>query len=118
MVVKITQVEPGLIPPQVITREATWDSAGKQARLEGEITTLGDAESVQVGFQYRRQKRAIELYDKDDPWKDTDYQTKRAAGSYQVMLEGLEAGREYEVRTVVRHPLITLYGAPVTVVPE
>jgi alpha-L-fucosidase len=118
VVIKMTHVAPGLVPPRVTTREATWDSTSKRARLEGALTTLGDADSVEVGFQYRRQKRAIELYEQDDPWKDTEFQTKGATGVYQVILEGLEGGRDYEIRTVVRHPLITLYGAPVTVAAE
>ncbi len=115
VVLKMTHVEPGLVPPRVLTKGAMWDSADQVVRLEGELRDLGNAESVQVGFQYRRKKRTIQLYEEDDPWKDTEYQTKRAPGDFQMTLEGLEAGREYEIRAVVRHPLVTVYGAPVTV---
>ena len=37
---------------------------------------------------------------------------KRAGiGSYSVETPPLEAGHTYEYRAVVRHPLLTLYGA-------
>jgi alpha-L-fucosidase len=115
VVLKMTHVEPGLVPPRVLTRQATWDAAGKAARLEGDLLDLGNADSVEVGFQYRRKKRTIQLYEEDDPWKDTKYQKTQITGTFDMTLTGLEAGQEYEIRTAVRHPLITLYGAPVTV---
>ena len=111
VVLKITNAEPGLIPPVVVTSEARWDSGRRRAVVAGELIRLGDANSVEVTFQYRRQKHDAELYEADDPWKDLKAQSKSAAGQFSMEIAGLKAGDSYEYRAVVRHPAVTLYGA-------
>ncbi len=111
VVLKITNAEPGLTPPVVLTTEARWDAAKRQASVEGELVKLGDAKSVEVTFQYRRQKQDSELYEEDDPWKSLKAQSMTAPGKFSMEIAGLKAGPSYEYRAVVRHPAVTLYGA-------
>jgi alpha-L-fucosidase len=111
VVLKITNAEPGLSPPVVLTSEARWDAAKRRATVDGELVRLGDANSVEVTFQYRRQKHDAELYEADDPWKDLKARARTAAGEFSMEIAGLRTGESYEYRAVVRHPAVTLYGA-------
>ncbi len=111
VVLKITHAEPGLIPPVVLTSEARWDAARGRATVDGELVRLGDAKSIEVTFQYRRQKHDAELYEPDDPWKDLKPVSKTSAGEFSMEIRGLKAGDSYEYRAVARHRGVTLYGA-------
>jgi alpha-L-fucosidase len=111
VVLKITNAEPGLIPPVVLTSEARWDARKRRAVVEGDLARLGDAGSVEVAFQYRHQKHDAELYEEDDPWKDVKAQSKASPGKFSMEISGLKPGQSYEYRAVVRHPAVTLYGA-------
>src|SRR5262249_45382628 len=53
VVLKITNVEPGLAPPEVQTGSARWDAATGTATLSGKLLNLGKVNQVEVGFQYR-----------------------------------------------------------------
>jgi alpha-L-fucosidase len=111
VVLKITHAEPALQPPQVLTRGARWDDAAGAWVLEGETRTLGDAASVQVGFQYRPRKGLTDLYEKTEPWRDLPLQSQAAAGVFSARLPGAGRDQDYEFRALVRHPLLTLYAA-------
>lgn len=111
VVLKITNAEPGLMPPVILTSEARWDARRHRAVVEGELARLGDANSVEVTFQYRRRKHDAELYEEDDPWKDLKAQPMSAPGKYSMEIPGLKPGQSYEYRAVARHPAVTLYGA-------
>ncbi|MEZ5356562.1 MAG: alpha-L-fucosidase [Bryobacteraceae bacterium] len=53
VVLKLTGVEPALTPPAVVTGDTQWDSSSRAMALYGELTNLGQAEMVEVGFEYR-----------------------------------------------------------------
>lgn len=114
VVLKITHAEPGLSPPEVSMTSAGWDSAAGVAILAGELNSLGNADSVGAGFQYRKQKHAAELYEKADEWRDAEYVSRSATGRYTVRLSGLDPARSYDIRAVAKHPLITIYSAEQT----
>lgn len=109
VVLKITNVEAGMTPPEVLTSSATVN--GTVAALQGDLRSLGKAESVEVGFQYRRRKGLTDLYEKNEPWTESGYVARSAAGSFTIPVKDLQAGAQYDYRAVVKHPLITLYGA-------
>jgi alpha-L-fucosidase len=67
VVLKMTHVKPAMEPPQVITSNSRWGRTAKVAMLQGELKNLGKAESVEVGFQYRRKKGLTDLYEKTEP---------------------------------------------------
>jgi alpha-L-fucosidase len=106
----MTNVKPAMEPPQVITTNATWDRTAKVAMLQGDLKTLGKAEAVEVGFQYRRKKGLTDLYEKTEPWIDSVLAKRNSSGSYSARISGLTSGEAYEFRALVKHPLITIYG--------
>jgi alpha-L-fucosidase len=115
VVLKITNVKPALTPPVVVTAGARRSAGATSATLQGELKDLGQAASVEVGFQYRRKKGVEELYTPDDKWVDTPLIARTAPGPYSVEVAGLQPGQAYEYRAAVRHPLLTLYGEERTV---
>ena len=113
MVVKITNVEPALVPPRVKTGSYRWDEGSGNYRLEGELLDMGEAKSLDVGFEYR----AIDgedIHARSAPWIATPTQTVTQTGPFSATLEGLPKDKHYEFRAVVRHPLLALYGGEVT----
>jgi alpha-L-fucosidase len=110
VVLKITHAQPAMLPPQVTTGHSTLEPGTGTAILEGTLKGLGNAPSVEVGFQYRPRKGLTDLYEKTAPWSDTALISRAAPGDFRVSVPGLESGRAYDYRAVVKHPLITLYG--------
>jgi alpha-L-fucosidase len=110
VVLKMTGATPALSPPAVVTRAATRPPGSGRATLEGELKDLGQADSVEVGFQYRRHKRTEELYSKAEGWTDTAFERRTAPGAFSTEVAGLDPDESYEFRAAVRHPVITLFG--------
>ncbi|MEZ5366968.1 MAG: alpha-L-fucosidase [Bryobacterales bacterium] len=110
VVFEITNAEPNLDPPAVTTTGATKE--GRKVTLEGELASMGDQSSLAVGFEYRKQKDMADLYEPDDPWKATKTVTMRSTGAYSIVEPALSSGGPWEVRAMVKHPAITLYGQP------
>ena len=110
VVLKMTNVEPGLTPPEVLTGEAAWEPAAARAILRGRLANLGNVEKVEVGFQYRPKRDGTDLSEKIEPWIDLPLDGRTSPGEFSFALSGLEPNRAYEYRAVVRHPLITMCG--------
>ncbi len=110
VVLKITNVEPGLTPPEVVTSDAAWNNGTASAELRGRLVGMGNVQRVEVGFQYREKKGGTDLSERTEPWSDLPGQNRTSAGNFTYQLKGLTAGRVYEYRARVRHPLITMYG--------
>jgi alpha-L-fucosidase len=110
IVIKLTGVKPALVPPLVATRDGSRAAGGASATLRAELLDLGQAGSVEVGFQYRRRKGTEELYAADEAWRDTPLVARSASGVYAAEVGGLRPDVGYEFRAVVKHPLLTLYG--------
>jgi alpha-L-fucosidase len=107
VVLKLTNVQPGMTPPVVSTTGARPELGA--VILEGSIGSLGKADAVDAGFQYRPRKGMTDLYEKTEPWREAPYVKRTETGSYTVRLSGIPPG-SYEYRAVVKHPLITVYG--------
>lgn len=110
VVLKITHVEPAFAPPLVETLRPAWDRAAGKARLAAKLHKLGDASALEVGFEYR-DITGLDLTERHGSWQATPLSARTAAGEFAVELPGLATGHTYDVRAVVRHPLLTLYGA-------
>jgi alpha-L-fucosidase len=110
VVLEIANVEPGLTPPVVVTGDGARQPRGDTATLRAELRDLGQAESVEVGFQYRRKKGVEELYTPDDAWVDAGLLRRAGSGPYVLDVKGLRPEQAYEFRAMVRHPLLTVYG--------
>ena len=114
VVVKLTHVRPGLEPPVVVTGEGTWDSRARTATLAARLDSLGDADTVQVGFEYRRKKGAAEMYEEDDPWTPLERTPVSSPGLFTATLTGVDPGQDYEFRPVVQHPRMSFNGQVAT----
>lgn len=111
VVLKITNVEPALTPPHVKTVGA---SAGpsQQETLQGEVIDMGDSSSLEVGFEYRS-ITGEDVNSRTAAWIATPIQTVSKAGPFTALIAA-PAG-SYELRAVIHHPQLTLYGGEVTV---
>ncbi|MGH9311825.1 MAG: alpha-L-fucosidase, partial [Vicinamibacterales bacterium] len=109
VVLELSNVSPGMVPPRIETADATRTD-GTSATVGGKLLDLGGAASVDVGFQYRRQKRTEELYEKDQPWRDTPVAGRSSPGAFTAVIDGLKPEEAYEFRAVVKHPLLTVFG--------
>jgi alpha-L-fucosidase len=96
----------------VETLEPAFDAAKGAGRLSGRLSAMGDARSLQVGFEYR-DITGLDLTERHDSWQASPLETRSIPGAFMVELPGLRSGHAYEVRAVVRHPLLMLYGAEV-----
>lgn len=108
VVLELTHVEPNLDPPVITTSSAS--RSGRRVTLEGELVEMGDQSSLEVGFEYRKQKDMADLYEPDDPWKPTKTTRLSAPGKFSIAEPRVSAGGPWEIRAVVKHPAITLYG--------
>lgn len=109
VVVKLTNVKPSLTPPRVESTSARWNAAARTATLTGNVAALGDAASVDAGFEYR-DTTGMDLTERMGPWSATSLVKRTATGAYSVATPPLLPGRAYEFRAIVKHPLLTLYG--------
>jgi len=109
IVLKLTHVEPALRPPVVVTSAIRWDSASRTATLEGKLESLGRAPSVEVGFEYRNVK-GLDITERPDAYLRTPMTARSSPGEFTVALKDWKPGDVFEVRAVVKHPLITTYG--------
>ena len=108
VVLKITNVKPALVPPRIQTGRARWDATAQTATLSANLLGLGDAPSVEAGFEYRE----IVWQERSD-WKAVPLQRVQSAGVFSTAVKGWKSGQQFEIRAVVKHPRITLYGAGV-----
>src|ERR1700733_110779 len=109
IVVKLTNVEPAMYPPQVSTLRAEWNPATATETLHGSLTNLGNVEEVKVGCQYGLKKDATDLFERTEPWTDLPTIARTATGEFDYPLSGLAPNRDYEFRARVQHPLLTIY---------
>jgi alpha-L-fucosidase len=109
VVLELSNVSPGMMPPRIETTTATR-ATDTSATINGKLLDLGGAATVDVGFQYRRQKRTEELYEKDQPWRDTPLVSRSGPADFTAVIDGLKPEEAYEFRAIVKHPLLTIFG--------
>jgi alpha-L-fucosidase len=109
-VLKITNVKAAFTPPQVITEP--YDAG--TSSLRGELRSLGDAKSIEVGFEYR-DITGLDTHERYGTWIGIGAQKLSAPGKFSVKAADLQPGHTYEFRALVKHPLLTMYGADLQV---
>jgi alpha-L-fucosidase len=107
VVLKITGVKPALTPPRVETGRASRTASG--VTLNATLGALGDAQSVEVGFEYRSLK-GLDANERSGEWTKTPLQRLTAPGPFSATVTKWNAGEPYEFRAVVKHPVLTMYG--------
>ena len=86
IVLKITNAQPGLTPPAVLTMGADWSASTSTALLHGRLTSPGNVEQVEVGFQYRLKKDGTDLSEKIEPWIDLPLSPRTSIGEFSFEL--------------------------------
>lgn len=115
LVIRLTNVEPALAPPRVRTGSYQWGGSEGSLKLEGELLDMAGAKSLEVGFEYRSIV-GEDVHSRTAPWTATKTQTMTGPGRFSATVDISPTGR-YEFRAVVRHPLLSLYGAETTIRP-
>ncbi len=108
VVIQLTNVRPALRPPVVATVSSKTAPDRKSVTLNGELLDMGDAPSLEVGFEYR----AIGGDDtnvRTSAWIPVPTKSVTAPGPYSSDVQ-LATGK-YEFHAIVKHPLIKIYGA-------
>jgi alpha-L-fucosidase len=111
IVLKITDVQPALEPPVILTKKADITTQGNFSRLEfrGELVKRGDAEKVKVGFQYREYAGFVEeLY--SDEWMETETIEVSGDGEFEMKANIKKEGKTIQYRAFVDHPKLRVYG--------
>ena len=115
-VIRLTNVEEAFIPPVAHTMQPEVLEAKGKILLKGSWLNPGDFATVQVGFEYR----PISGEDKNartEPWVPLTTLQSSTPGPFSSETDLLRPGTEYEVRSVVKHPLLTIYGEQLRVTP-
>jgi alpha-L-fucosidase len=112
VVMKIANVEPAFVPPQVETLRPRFDANTKTAHLVGALRKLGESTQLEVGFEYR-DITGLDLTERNSSWIETPSAQKNGTGEFVHDVSGLMPGHTYDVRAVVKHPLLTIYGSEV-----
>ncbi len=108
IVLKITNAQPALIPPVVETVNAEITTQSKLI-LQGNLISLGDAELVNVGFQFREYAGfGEELYSNE--WQETTTIEISENGEFKVSPGIKKDGKTYQFRVFVDHPKLRVYG--------
>ncbi len=110
VVLKITHVERAFTPPQIETLRPVWDKASGTAKLTGSVSKLAGATTLEVGFEYR-DTTGLDMTERNSSWQSTPLATRNTNGEFTFDLTGMIHGHNYDVRAVLKHPLLTLYGA-------
>lgn len=109
IVLKITNVKPAFMPPKVETSTAKFDKATRTATLSGNLTDLGKAPSLEVGFQYRS-IIGLDASDRSIPWQNGPSKTVTVTGAFTLTVPDLNPDGVYEFRAYAKHPVLTIYG--------
>lgn len=106
VVLKITNAEPALEPPAVLTSRA--ETNDQRLIFRGEVLKTGDAEKIKAGFQYREYAGFVEeLYSTE--WNETKT-VESTNGRFEISLPLQKTGKTYQFRAFVDHPKLRVYG--------
>ncbi|HEY3743281.1 MAG TPA: alpha-L-fucosidase [Bryobacteraceae bacterium] len=108
VVLKLTAVEPALVPPVVETVRA--HRIGTSVEFEANLIRMGDSTALDVGFEYRV-TTGQDANERTGEWIATPVVHRLSTGVYAITVNGLDPAATYEFRASARHPLLTFYGA-------
>jgi alpha-L-fucosidase len=115
VVIKLTQVQPALVPPRVESLAAKRGEAG-MVELRGRLHSLGDAKTVEASAEYR-DITGLDVNERLENWAASPAVSLAATGEFVIPVPGLNSSRVYELRAKVKHPLLTVFGSEIRVTP-
>ncbi|HEY9138665.1 MAG TPA: alpha-L-fucosidase [Terriglobus sp.] len=110
-VIRLTDVEEAFTPPVVHTLAPS--QLGNTATLMGEWKDTAETPGVRFGFDYRI-ITGEDTQSRLHAWQHLPTQPASQPGQYSAQFQ-LTPGEQYEVRAVLVHPLLTVYGEPVAI---
>jgi alpha-L-fucosidase len=110
-VIRLTNVDEAFTPPEVHTLAAT--RSGKTVTLHGEWKDSSETTGARFGFDYRI-ITGEDTQSRLHGWQHVEMQPAAKPGSYTAQFQP-DPGERYEVRAVLAHPLLTIYGEPVVI---
>lgn len=109
VVVKLENIRPAFETPPYAETARAKVIGPERVELEGNLSTLGEADQVTVGFEYQIYGGFAEaMYNTE--WTSTETVPMTAPGRFSIEVEGLKPGTEYQYRAVVTSPKITMRG--------
>ncbi|QGY42642.1 alpha-L-fucosidase [Maribellus comscasis] len=110
VVLKLSNVEPALVPPVVLTKNAEITTGTTESLVfNGEVVKMGDGKKLKVGFQYREYAGFVEeLY--SDEWRETQTVQISKNSEFSIKPNLKTSGKEYQVRAFIDHPKLRVYG--------
>lgn len=105
-VIRLTDVEEAFTPPVVHTLAATRSGAG--VTLHGDWQDKASTPGVRFGFDYRI-ITGEDTQSRLHAWQHLPAQDASRPGEYSAPFQPAQ-GEQYEVRAVLMHPLLTIYG--------
>ena len=80
-----------------------------KVNFRGNLIKSGDAEKVNIGFQYREFAGFVEeLY--SDEWQETKTIEVNKSGEFSLNSTLKKSGKTYQIRAFVDHPKLRIYG--------
>lgn len=110
IVLKLSDVEPALEPPVVVTTKAEVirQRGIEKLQLKGELIKSSAQEKLKLGFQYREYAGfAEELY--SDQWQETQ-KTENSGGEFNVIPTLKKQGKTYQFRAFADHSKMRVFG--------
>ena len=112
-VIRLTDVEEAFTPPLVHTLSAT--SSGGVATLRGDWQDAADTPAVRFGFDYRI-ITGEDTQSRLHGWQSLPALPAPHPGAYTATFTP-SPGERYEIRAVLLHPLLTVYGETIPLQP-
>ncbi len=108
-VITLTDVEEAFTPPVVHTLPPTRN--GTTVTLRGDWQDMAVTPGARFGFDYRI-VTGEDTQSRLHAWTHLPAQDAASPGAYEANFQPAP-GEQYEVRAVLMHPLLTIYGEPV-----
>jgi alpha-L-fucosidase len=109
VVVKLDHVQPAMAtPPYAETGKATIQNDGG-VTLEGELIELAGAAQVEIGFELQ-EFLGFEKAMYNTQWTATAMRQMDNPGPFRLRVRGLKPNTNYQYRTIVKHPQLTVRG--------
>lgn len=108
VVVKLENVEPALIAPRIITLDQ-YSIKDDVVSLNLDLMDLGDAENVELAFQYRPTPGSLNAVGEMEDWHQSNLIRVNKPGIYTIKVNEIKDG-DYQYRAVVKHPKIIITG--------
>jgi alpha-L-fucosidase len=109
LVIKLSNVVPALKPAKVATGTTAVSADHRAITLSGEVLDMGDAGSLEAGFEYRP-IASEDLHARSTEWIATPTQTIKGTGKFSFKLLDLPPG-SYEFHAIIHSQVLSFYGA-------